>query len=446
MAFHHWQVEEDAGFTPESDPIINKMMKREAGAAVIQDISLNTYWANTVGKTKYPGNYQLYLSELSENMCGLMKTRMAYREIEDFMVTLGYELGDIRKIFRELTGLDPVKLEFMRQEDVNKTPGNIPWYNLAWGMSRKKDVQSYFVMPGAGDFYTVFAQVGDMDRKEVGSFLLPEEAVEYLKPLVHRVHRYDMPACEQVCEAMEPMKQEPEKQQYRVLANHLWDLRSKGSLDTATAEKMVADAVFSGSLTEDEGKMMLDLYVYAAPPDAPAQHAVPTDTAPATYKESPSLDYKQDGADVEREVERVTPQDFFESVLPDRLDSIVPQHLKDVLSFVSHKQKDMSEFEVKLHSLEYMKHESPKALVETNPESGRPSGPPRATVSVILEIEDKTLSKGTGRKFALAVFFVNPDGEIGTSDSLKGEDDIIYGFSEDGLRQYFSRERMVRGV
>jgi hypothetical protein len=128
------------------------------------------------------------------------------------------------------------------------------------------------------------------------------------------------------------------------------------------------------------------------------------------------------------------------------MDQITPEHIKNVLTYVSHRQKDMAEFDVKLHSLEYMKHETPQVLVETNPANGRPSGPPRATISVILEIKDKTLPADKSRKFCLSVFFISPDGEVGTSDSVKGEDDIIYGFSEDGLRQYFSKERMAGGL
>lgn len=37
------------------------------------------------------------------------------------------------------------------------------------------------------------------------------------------------------------------------------------------------------------------------------------------------------------------------------------------------------------------------------------------------------------------IFFVAPDGSISTSDSFKGEDDIIYGFSEEGISQYLEK-------
>ena len=35
--------------------------------------------------------------------------------------------------------------------------------------------------------------------------------------------------------------------------------------------------------------------------------------------------------------------------------------------------------------------------------------------------------------------FVNSNGQVSTSDSVKGEDEIIYGFTEDGLQSYFAK-------
>lgn len=443
MAFHNWDVEADESFVPEADPALREM-KRKAGAAILQDISLHTYWANTMGQTHSPGNYDLLKKELEDNMTGLMRTRMCYRELEEFMVVLGYANTDIRQCFKTMTGVDPVKMEFMRHEDVKSTPMSIPCYSLAWGIPRKKSSgAAYFAQPAAG-LFSVYLQVDDMTRREVGTFLSQEEAMTYMKPLVSHLHRYDMPAKEAAEEALEALHDEPTKREYMVMANAFHSQRQRGTFDFVIAKRMIEDSIYSGVLTEAEGQTLYDMHVVAAP--SPAQT---TDTKPATHeeapKESPDLDYRQDTADVRDEVERTTPQDFFTSVLPDRMDTITPQHIKDVLTYVSHREKDMAEFDIKLHSLEYMKHESVKTLVETNPDGGRPVGPPRATVSVILEIKDKTLPEDHSRKYALAVFFVNPDGDIGTSDSVKGEDDIIYGFSEDGLRQYFSRDRMVRG-
>ena len=449
MAFNYWDVEEDTGFCPESDPALKRILNRKAGASVVQDLLSNTYYGNIQGRPAYKSPaYQKHVDELRGNLMMMMGNRMSYRSIEDYLVTVGYTIDDIRQVFQSLTGVDPVKLEYARQADVNNTPATIPWYSLAWGWAKKKGAQAYFVNPSSlgseTGLFTVYCQVDDMTRIEVGNFILANEAIAHLAGLVKRVHRYDMPIQDEVEFALADFKDEPEKPEYRVMANYFWDLQRKGNLDIEAAEKSVKSAVYSGSLSPEEGKMMLELHVYAAPPDVKPQQMEISDTMPQV--DQSSVGYQQKSTDVMDEVGQNTPQDFFREVLPERLDAVVPAHMKDVMAYISHRQKDMTEFDIGLHSLRYTKHESMHSLVETSPESGRPSGPPNATVAIVLTIKDRTLPEGDNGKFALAVFFVNPDGDIGTSDSLKGEDDVIYGFSEDGLRQYFARDRMIRGA
>jgi hypothetical protein len=445
MAFHNWEVSSDETFTQDADPVISRLkarknagIHREAGAQIVQDIALKTYWANTSGKTKFPsGVYHMYLKELKDNMECLMKTRMAYMPMEEFLVSMGYESGDIRNAFTEHTGLDPVKLEYMRSEDVKNTPSNIPWYNLGWGWSKKSGYESYFVMPYAGNVFTVFGQKDDMQRDEVASFLRQEEALEYIKPLVKKVHRYDMDVSDQIVDAFEDVVKEPEKKEYMVYANYFYDLRQRGELDPVRAKIMVNDAVRSGSLTEEEGQMLIERHADVNDSYPSPQH---TDDTPDNWADEGLAD-SQKNKKVEDELDKRTPQDFFDSQMPDKIEEAATNHIKSVFTYISHRNSDMNEFKVSLHSLEYMKHKKSRSIMEVDPQTGRPAGPPNATISALLEIKDNTLPDAKGMKFCLAVFFVNPDGEITTSDSLKGEDDIIYGFSEDGLRQYFAKER-----
>ncbi len=69
-------------------------------------------------------------------------------------------------------------------------------------------------------------------------------------------------------------------------------------------------------------------------------------------------------------------------------------------------------------------------------ETGTTEGDYKATVNVIIEIVPKN---GAVSKFGLMIFFISPDGTVTTSDSFKGEDDIIYGFSEEGISQYVGK-------
>ena len=437
MALWH-EVAEDDTFTFDADPTLRRIMTREAGAAILQDISLGVYWSNTVGKTKAPGIYHMYKKELNDNLHELMGTKMSYRQIEDFLVQLGYEIGDIRCSFNKMTGLDPVKLEYMRTEDVKNTPSNIPWYNLGWGWSKSKKYESLFIMPHVGDIFAVFGQKNDMEREEVGSFLRHDDAINYLKANVKRVHRYDMPAEEQVDDAMAKEVKEPTKHQYQVMANYLYDLQQRGELSPERAEVLVRDAVMGGTLTDEDGATMLSVY---ALDDKPAKKDAPSDIGAEN-----ELEKSQKKRDVKEEVDSPTPQKFFDRVIernePDRMmDEVATKYVKSVLSYIKNKSSDIMDFDVRMHSLEYRQHPKARTTVEVDPETGAPAGSPKATISVILEISDRELPEDKGKKFALSVFFVGNDGDVTTSDSIKGEDDIIYGFSEDGMRQYFAKER-----
>jgi hypothetical protein len=440
--FHFWDVSEDDSFVPEADPTLHKIMTRTAGASIMQDIGLNTYWANTVGKSplKHTGPHAMLKQELEENLSNLLCTRMSYRQIEEFMVVIGYESGDIRHVFQHITGIDPVKLDYMRAEDIKNTPSNIPAYSLGWGYAKKGD-SSYFVMPYAGGIFMVFHQEDDLTRKEDKSFLRVDEAMEYLSKVVRNVHRYDMPAMEQADASLEKMVKEPQKKDYMVLAKYLDSLNVQGKLSSELAQRLVRDAVRSGSLTPEEGEIMLQVRAdnTGATSDigSTPQH---TQTTPDQTGTGTELSDAQKDRVIDK-MEMKTPQDFFNATLPDRVEEVASEHVKGVLTYIANRESDMSDFEAKLYRMEYKRHESPKALVEVDPESGRRSGPPASTVSVVLELHDKTLPKEKNRKFALAVFFVGADNEVTTSDSIKGEDNIIYGFTEDGLRQYFAKER-----
>jgi hypothetical protein len=427
MPFNLNDVADDDSFYQESDPVLRKAMTRTAGASVMQDIALNVYWANTSGKSAltHPGASHMYQAELRENMNGLLRSKMPYRGVEEFMVTLGYEAGDIRKAFEEITGMDPVKMDMMRAEDIKDTPSNIPWYNLGWGHAKKGSGSSYFVMPGADNLFCIFFQKDDMTRDLEKSFLRLDEALEHMKKLVKRLHCYDMAAIDQAEDASGKHIKEPQKKEYRVLANYIDDMQKRGEINNLQVQAMIGDAVQSGVLTAEDGATMFSVYADTTESGSIAanpEHAS-EEVDEGHVKE---LKDSQTNKRVVDEMDKDTPQRFFDKV-------------KSVLSYIKNKASDLAEFRINLYSMEYRQHKAPRTMVEVDPQTGRPSGPPKATISAILEIQDATLPDEKSKKFALAVFFVNSDGEVTTSDSVKGEDDIIY-----GLTQYFSRERLSK--
>ena len=443
MAFHDWDVEEDVNFTNDSDPSL-KRLERKAGAAILQDITMGTYWANTMGRVKKPGVYHMYKKELKGHLCELLDSKMTYRQIEEYLNLVGYDSNDIRCMFKECTGIDPVKLEFMRLEDLKKTPGNIPGFNMGWGLSRKQGVESYFVMPNHYGLYTIYEQKNDMDRGEVKSFLNCDEAIEHLGKLVKDVHRYDKSAAEMVEEDPELDMDEPTSKFYTSLADRFYDLEKKGALTNEYVLGTVRDTVTCGNITAAEGTILLKKYAVDLPAPTPAE-SVPVspahteDSGPTKDMATDTVKNVQKNTSVTKELKKRTPQDFFKATLPNRIEEIATEHIEDVLTYIANRESDIEGFGLKLHSLQYQKHEDSRSMGEVNPQTGEPSGPPSATISAILEIESKTMASEKNKKFVLAVFFVNANGQISTSDSVKGEDDIIYGFTQEGLSQYFSK-------
>ncbi len=439
MAFNTNDVQEDVNFTGDSDP----MLRRTASAPVLQDLKLSTYWANTVGKTKYPGVYQMYKKELKQNLEALLDTDMTYRDIEGYMNMLGYDSDDVRACFTKVTGVDPVKLEFMRLEDIKKVPANIPGFNLGWGPG-KRGAESYFVMQDGRGLFVIYAQKSDTEREEVKSFLNRNDAMKHLSGLVKEVHRYDLPAKEAAEEMPELDMEEPTSKFYTAIANRLYDMEKKGMLCNEHVFAAARDAVTCGNLTVAEGEYLIKKYAADAPLPAEDLNVAPAHVdeseTPTNDMESKELRKEQENSSVRREVEKRTPQDFFRAMLPNRLEEIATEHIEDVLSYIANRESDIDNFGINLHSLQYRKNdEGPKTVGEINPQTGEPSGPPRATISAILEVENKVMPTDNNKKFVLAVFFVNPNGQISTSDSVKGEDDIIYGFTQEGLEQYFSK-------
>jgi hypothetical protein len=362
----------------------------------------------------------------------LYQSKMTYAELEETLVNYGYNSGLIRTAFEEVTGVDPAKLEHMRIEQVKETPANIPGFNLGWGLAKSAKGGSYFIMK-TSDLYTVFHQECDMQRDECQSFLRHDDAIKHLAGLVKTVVRYDIPAKE-AAEEFKTRKENVTSKGYERVANYLYALEKQAMLDAVSADRTITSAVANGTITEEEGGRLFTVYAAGEPVEAPG-HVEETDRV----KDNDLADKQMEK--VKDVMRKQSPQEIFTDSLPDRDDEIISEHTKNVLSYVKNRNSDVQEFELDVKKYVYEKHDVEKTMVTTHPQTGRPTGPAKATVSTVIEVKDKTLPEGKNVKFALAVFFVGADGEVTTSDSIKGEDDLIYGFSDDGLAQYFRKDR-----
>ncbi len=332
---------------------------------ILQDVMLGTYWANTMGKTNAPGVYQRYLEELESNMYRIISFRITYREMEDLLVDFGYEVGDIRNIFKKITGIDPVKIEYMRIEDVKNTPPNIPNFNLGWGKDKKGD--GHFFIDRQNDLYIVFHQVDDMTRREIAYFAVYEEAKEYLTKLVEKPVFYD---------------------------------------------------VYMGDIYMDLFKSYR--------------------TGPINKKaEEDHVAKEMQNKKLEEELKSKTPVERFQDSIKDKVDTYIADYIKEITRFISEKNLELKKYETTIRNIHYEKKENITPII-TKIDNPNPKNVPGIIVSVVLQIRSLQLSEDKNKKFALALFFVGEDGKVSTTDSVKGEDDIIYGYSDEGFDKYFS--------
>jgi len=410
-------------------------MKKQANA-ILQDIIMDTYWANTVGKNRYPGAYQNYLEELERNMLKLLKKKVTYFMLKEILNDYGYDTSDIDIIFKKLTGVDPQKMLYVKFETLKNTPSYVPTYNYGWGKSKKGD-GCYFVMKNnfpnsIGEYTLYFASEDSPMPKEIDYDVSYENILKKMKSKVIKVHRYDIPAWEEALQYKDEIIFD-ENKDYKLLDELLY----KNNISGKKAAKLIDEFVSNKRISYDMG---LNLFrVYAAEDDKITKTHEPEEKEEKVEKEDLKEEMKKDIKDsqeisIKRELEKKTPVDFFKSNLPNRLDISIPEQVQSVLVYINNKASDISKFEIKLYKMNYELKEKVTKMVTSGESENMLEY--IATVNIILEFKDKSSGKS---KFGLIVFFISPDGIVTTSDSFKGEDDIVYGFTETGLEQYFHK-------
>ena len=412
-------------------------MKKQANS-ILQDILLDTYWANTVGKSRYPGAYQNYLDELERNMLKLLKKKVTYYMLQEILSDYGYDKVDIDKTFKKLTGVDPQKMLFVRFETLRNTSSIVPTYNYGWGESKKKDGY-YYIMKNEypnsiGEFIIYFVSDKNPIPQEVEACVSHEESLKKMKSKVKKVFRYDIPAWEEALQYKDELVFD-ETEDYKELDEMLY----KNNISGKRAAKIIEDNIKNGKISYDMG---LNLFrVYAAEDDDKkiSKDHEPESEIKDKEKEEIKEDFKKETKEsqeisLSKELEKKTPVDFFKSNLPNRLDISIPDQIQSVLVYINNKASDISKFEIKLFKMNYELKEKVTKMITTGESENMLEYV--ATVNIILEFKDKSTGKS---KFGLIVFFISPDGIVTTSDSFKGEDDIVYGFTEVGLEQYFGK-------
>ena len=119
--------------------------------------------------------------ELQKHIKRLLDEKHPYLVLERMLRNLGYPAVNIRKVFEEETGINPVDA-FLDFESYPKPPCVVPTYNYGWGKA-KGDKKAYlFILPWTSK-YAIYRQEG-LDRTIDSEHMLLSEAREELKKKV----------------------------------------------------------------------------------------------------------------------------------------------------------------------------------------------------------------------------------------------------------------------
>lgn len=361
--------EDDVYFDAESDPELRPLVK-SAGSTI--DISKLSQGVAHAGSGT--------IEEMHELMC-LMRSLIStskykYSELESYLITLGYNLKLIRRIFKRLTGMSP---EEVMNEDYMYTPSQIPQMNCGWGeASGKKDVW-YFIMPW-NSTYAIFEQVGELDRRIVDTYVTLELALSNLKNLVKEVYTAENPV--------------------KIINRDSEPLRGKEVLPVGFGIKM--------SKEDDD-------------------------------KNSEDTDNKKDGDPIHEEMDKAeffdskAPSELLDAALSEKFP--VVEIIDEIMKHMDEIQKDIEPYRLELGGVQFVVNEKLKYEQTPKMDNVQVSTPSFASQAVISLMF--TIIRDDQRKRGLSVFLFTPDGDLLNNGTFKGTDSKLYALSREGLDSYF---------
>ena len=370
------------------------------------------------------------LIEIHRHLELMIEGGYPYLYMEKHLMSLGYGCNVIRKAFLNLTGItaqDAVNINYQF------SPGNIPQFNLAWGIA-KKGHGHYFVMPGV-HWYSVFHQQSDMVRVEHGQYPTINDALKELGSLVKNVERWNPP----VNELDLPKKHKPvidtsalyKTPQLFMQAQQTMEWLSSPDVAPSQRIRLLNQAYLDGKI---EQEVHATLQTVLADQEENVQRDVATDKLK-------DVEQKQISEPIENELSEKTPAQYFERRKLDQKYTTVPANVVDsVYQYIGQLDARLRDFDVVINSFKYSTLQP--AATQPIPSEQPDIMTATANVSVLLSISDHKLQVPDNQKLALTVFSVL-NAEIKTSDLIKGIDNQLYGLTDEGLAKYFQNEREV---
>lgn len=153
------------------------IFKEASTSKTLERAVLDTTWADS--------NHLPERLELKKCIEELIEDDIDYMELESYLNKYGFDIPEIRKVFKEVTGICPVRA-YLDVSNYSIPPACVPRYNYGWGESKNKDCDYYYVLPHI-DKYAVIGLIG-FDTHVESEFETVGEAREGLKKYVKDIN------------------------------------------------------------------------------------------------------------------------------------------------------------------------------------------------------------------------------------------------------------------
>jgi hypothetical protein len=442
----------DSWGDPSTDPEISKAKaKLERQATIgLRDISQTQRgqqfaWSNT-------GEQLVELEGLMRN--ALSEGKYGPKYLRDYFITNGYGNRQITETFKKLTGMEFDDYLSTNGYVLANIPSTIPPINYGWGEAKNKEYDYYFIQPwNLG--WAIFGQKGDLVRKEVSYEGSLNDARSATDKLVKELHYLDKPVDPKKLQEDDSYKtklSEPKLIQVTASDNDNfidldnWIYEHKGNVPDAEIKSKIIASYKGNQINEKEFYELWSDYGFeksAAPVSQTDEVPVQTDEDKEMRKDVEDTYQREMDRPFEDIEKEKTPSDFFDSHKDTKkFDSLPANVLDKITQYMEQKQETLNEFKIRFldHKYIHVYHNNEDQEQLMGEELQKDFSSTNAVVSVIFEITDTQVPEPENKKDAIIVFNVY-DGEILTSDLIKGRDNRYYALTEEGLNKYFSTER-----
>jgi hypothetical protein len=309
------------------------------------------------------------------------------------------------------------------------SPGTIPQFNCAWGKGKKGD-EVFFIMPNEKGF-SIFHQIDDKTRVEDSRHPDLLCAVNMLEKKVKKVERWNPPV-EESKKAIVDVTQLYRQPQLFMNANCQNVMASVADKPAYEKKGMIKLAFTLGKINGSEFEALVK---WAEGEDK--EKSMEKGALLEKLKETEDDAMKKP---LEEEKAEKSPADFFERQKIEHKYMTIPADVIDsVIQYVHKAGENLNEFALDVKSFKYTSIQPSRVKSPTDEADVLNA---IASVSVLLEVMNKSGKTGKNRKLGLMVFSVIDD-SLHTTDNVKGEDDGVYALSDEGLSKYFQMEKLV---